>query len=90
MQEKLLPKLFLGKTGNVLKVTAKKRIGSEGSIVTCMRKALDAGFTVPVGMGGTFLQSAGIVKYHIMPDFRHRIATAIFHLTTIFLLPNIT
>lgn len=53
----------------VLKVTAKKRTGKEGSIVTCMRKGLADGFTVPVGMGGTFLQAAGTVKYHIMPDF---------------------
>ena len=53
----------------MLKVTAKKRTGAEGSLISCMRKALEAGFDVPVGMGGTFLQAAGTVKYHIMPDF---------------------
>ena len=36
----LLGNLFIskGEGGKVLKVTAKKRIGNEGSIVTCMRK----------------------------------------------------
>jgi len=67
----LLGNLFIskGEGGKVLKVTAKKRIGNEGSIVTCMRKTLEEGFKLPVGMGGTFLQVAGEVKYHVMPDF---------------------
>ena len=32
-------------------------------------KTLEEGFKLPVGMGGTFLQVAGEVKYHVMPDF---------------------
>ena len=67
----LLGNLFIskGEGGKVLKVTAKRRTGSEASLVTCMRKALESGFEAPVGMGGTFLQAAGTVKYHVMPDF---------------------
>ena len=47
-----------------IKVTAAKRIGSYGSITTCMREALDRGFEVPVGLGGTLLHKAGKVKVH--------------------------
>ena len=67
----LLGNLFLtdGQPGKVLKVTAKKRVGKEGSLTTCMRKILAEGFDRPVGLGGTFLHKAGTVKYHIMPDF---------------------
>ena len=68
----LLGNLFFteGKpSSKVLKVTAKTRTGTEGSIVTCMRKGLADAFSVPVGMGGTFLQAAGTVKYHVMPEF---------------------
>ena len=55
-----------GKSGQVLKVKAKKRTGSEGSIITCMRKALDAAFDVPIGMGGTFLLKSGTALVHIL------------------------
>jgi len=68
----LLGNLFFseGKSSSkVLKVTTKTRTGTEGSIVTCMRKGLAEAFSVPVGMGGTFLQAAGTVKYHVMPEF---------------------
>ena len=34
-----------------------------------MRKTLETGFDRPVGLGGTFIQKAGTVKYHVMPDF---------------------
>ena len=53
----------------VLKVSVKKRIGSQGSLTTCMRKILEANFETPVGLGGPFVQLAGKVRYHIMPDF---------------------
>jgi len=68
----LLGNLFFteGKSSSkVLKVTAKTRTGTEGSIVTCMRKGLAEAFSVPVGIGGTFLHAAGTVKYHVMPEF---------------------
>jgi len=67
----LLGNLFLseGKQGKVLKVSVKKRTGSQGSLTTCMRKTLEANFETPVGLGGPFVQLAGKVRYHIMPDF---------------------
>lgn len=67
----LLGNLFLseGKQGKVLKVSVKTRTGSQGSLTTCMRKTLEANFETPVGLGGPFVQLAGKVRYHIMPDF---------------------
>jgi len=67
----LLGNLYLseGKTGPVLKVTAKVRTG-EKNFVTCMREALIAGFPgLSIGMGGVFLLAAGKAKIHVMPDF---------------------
>lgn len=67
----LLANLFLseGKTGSVLKVHVKKRIG-EDDFIACMQKALAHHYENKlVGIGGTFLINEGKVKQHIMQDF---------------------
>lgn len=58
-----------GKAGKVIKVSAKKRVGSE-NFVSAMRKALAAKYgTNPVGIGGAFLLAKGKAKLHVMPMF---------------------
>ncbi|XP_034950342.1 ester hydrolase C11orf54 homolog [Chelonus insularis] len=67
----LLANLFIseGKTGKVIKVYAKNRIGKLDFIAT-MQKALEKYYTNDlVGLGGTFILKEGKVKQHVMPDF---------------------
>jgi len=68
----LLGNLFITegqRNGKVIKVVVRKRTGQDGSLTTCMRNTLAEGFDRPVGLGGTFIQKSGTVKYHVMPDF---------------------
>ncbi|XP_066997889.1 ester hydrolase C11orf54 homolog isoform X1 [Anabrus simplex] len=67
----LLANLFCceGKSGKVLKVSCKKRIGSD-DFISSIRKTLQNHFKEKaVGLGGTFLLKEGKAKQHIMPDF---------------------
>jgi len=59
-----------GKSGSVLKITARHRIGKL-NIVTCMRQALEEhyGKDKQVGLGGVLLIKNGKIKSHIMPGF---------------------
>ncbi|KAM0542435.1 hypothetical protein ACHAPJ_012798 [Fusarium lateritium] len=60
-----------GNPGPVIKITARKRKGSEKSFAECIRKALHQAYgdTRTVSLGGLFLVKAGKARYHIMPDF---------------------
>ncbi|KAJ4251489.1 hypothetical protein NW762_011475 [Fusarium torreyae] len=60
-----------GNPGPVIKITARKRKGSEKSFSECIRKGLHQvyGDTRTVSLGGLFLVKAGKARYHIMPDF---------------------
>jgi hypothetical protein len=60
-----------GDPGDVLRITARKRIGKEGSFTECIRKALhDAyGDSQIISLGGAFVIKSGTARYHIMPDF---------------------
>lgn len=68
----LLGNLFLseGKTGKVLKVIAKKRIGKE-NFISSVRLTLAEYFTddKTVGLGGVFLMKQGKAKQHVMDQF---------------------
>ncbi|XP_078034350.1 ester hydrolase C11orf54 homolog [Augochlora pura] len=67
----LLGNLFVseGKPGQVLKVHAKKRTGSD-DFIACMQKALAKHYQNNlVGLGGTFLMGNGKIKQHVMSDF---------------------
>ncbi|UPK91070.1 hypothetical protein LCI18_002168 [Fusarium solani-melongenae] len=69
----LMINLF-GSTGNpgpVLKVTARRRKGSEKSFTECIRKALNAAYgnDQTISLGGVVLIKSGTAKYHVMPDF---------------------
>jgi len=68
----LLGNLFLseGKTGKVLKVTAKKRTGDD-NFISSMRLTLASHFTEDktVGLGGVFILKAGKAKQHVMDQF---------------------
>ncbi|XP_067136374.1 ester hydrolase C11orf54 homolog [Centruroides vittatus] len=58
-----------GKPGEVVKIFARKRIGSD-NFVTAMRKILASQYKEKsVGMGGVFLINKGKAKLHVMPDF---------------------
>lgn len=58
-----------GQPGKVIRVSAKKRTGTD-NFVTAMRKILAAHYgTNPVGIGGAFLIAKGKAKLHIMPKF---------------------
>ena len=61
----------LNETGPVLKITARKRTGSEKSFTQCIRKALYAAYgdARPISLGGVFLIKSGRTHWHIMPDF---------------------
>ncbi|KAM5355063.1 hypothetical protein ACJ41O_001709 [Fusarium nematophilum] len=61
----------LGDPGPVLKITARKRNGSEKSFSECIRKALHAAYgdDQTVSLGGAFVVKSGRAKYHVMPDF---------------------
>lgn len=60
-----------GELGDVLEITARKRIGEEGSFTECIRKVLhDAyGDSQIISLGGVFAIKSGKARYHIMPDF---------------------
>jgi Domain of Unknown Function (DUF1907) len=68
----LLGNLFLceGENGKVLKVTAKKRIGSE-NFISSIRLTLVEHFPKEktVALGGVFLLKEGKVKQHVMDQF---------------------
>ncbi|XP_054168677.1 ester hydrolase C11orf54 homolog [Oppia nitens] len=67
----LLCNLFAseGQTGPVIKVSAKKRIGSN-NFVSTIREILAKHYDKrPVSLGGVFLIKSGSAKLHIMPDF---------------------
>jgi len=67
----LLGNLFLsnGEGGQVIKVTCKKRSGSD-NFVSCMRKCLEKEFsTESLGLGGVFCAQKGQLKIHVMPEF---------------------
>ena len=67
----LLGNVFLseGKPGKVLKVSCKKRIGSE-NFISAMRLSLAKHFKdTTVGVGGVFLLKKGKAKQHVMDDF---------------------
>lgn len=68
----LLGNLFLseGKTGKVLKVTAKKRTGDD-NFISSMRLTLKEYFTdeKTIGLGGVFLLKEGKAKQHVMDEF---------------------
>lgn len=59
-----------GKSGPVLKVTARGRRG-EQNFTTSIREGLREhyGEENPISLGGAFLLKAGKAKFHIMPDF---------------------
>ncbi|KAK8724016.1 hypothetical protein OTU49_011400 [Cherax quadricarinatus] len=58
-----------GRTGQVLRILAKKRTGSL-NFVTCLRQALTDHYgDKAVGLGGTFRMVQGSAKCHVMPDF---------------------
>lgn len=60
-----------GEPGQVLKITAKRRVGSEKSFTECIQKALAAkyGQTNGISLGGVVLHISGEALYHVMPDF---------------------
>ncbi|RAO68877.1 uncharacterized protein BHQ10_004889 [Talaromyces amestolkiae] len=60
-----------GESGDVLRITARKRIGEEGSFTECIRKALRDiyGDSQIISLGGVFAIKSGKARYHIMPDF---------------------
>ena len=67
----LLANLFVseGKPGQVLKVHAKKRTGSD-DFIACMQKAIAQHYKNNlVGLGGAFLMRDGKIKQHVMRDF---------------------
>ena len=60
---------FSGEGGQVIKVTCKKRSGSD-NFVSCMRKCLEKEFpTESLGLGGVFCAKKGQLKIHVMPEF---------------------
>lgn len=68
----LLGNIFLteGKTGKVLKVTAKNRTGAE-NFISSMRIGLTEKYSEgsPVALGGVFVVKVGTVHVHVMDDF---------------------
>ncbi|KAL7015180.1 hypothetical protein ACKWTF_016325 [Chironomus riparius] len=67
----LLGNVFLseGRAGKVLKVSCKKRIGSE-NFISSMRLSMAKHFKdTTVGVGGVFLLKKGKAKQHVMDDF---------------------
>ena len=61
----------LGQPGPVLKIMARKRIGSVRSFTECIRSALSAAYgdSHIVSLGGGRVVKTGKARYHIMPDF---------------------
>lgn len=60
-----------GEAGDVLKITARKRVGEMGSFTECVQAALHEAYGdgTTVSLGGVVLIKKGLAKYHIMPDF---------------------
>lgn len=59
-----------GEPGQVIKVTARGRKGTEKSFTECIRKAIAAAYGERiVSLGGVFVIKSGRARYHIMPDF---------------------
>jgi len=67
----LLGNLFFseGKTGKVLKVHTKKRIGEEDFIASIRNVLANHYKTQFIGLGGVFLLKEGKAKQHVMRDF---------------------
>lgn len=61
----------LGEPGEVLKITARGRKGSEKSFTDCIRRAISKhyGNDKTISLGGVFVIKSGKTKYHVMPDF---------------------
>uniref|UniRef100_A0A2P2I8E8 Ester hydrolase C11orf54 homolog n=1 Tax=Hirondellea gigas TaxID=1518452 RepID=A0A2P2I8E8_9CRUS len=58
-----------GLGGKVLKVSARKRKGTD-NFISCIRKTLDVKYEdKSVGLGGFFRVTSGTVKCHVMPGF---------------------
>lgn len=73
----LLGNIFLseGKPGQVLKVTCRKRIGSE-NFISAMRLSMAEHFKdQTVGVGGVFILKTGKAKQHVMDDFSKKPVT---------------
>ncbi|KAI4461183.1 hypothetical protein MML48_5g00014484 [Holotrichia oblita] len=58
-----------GKTGKVIRVHAKKRIGNDDFIASIRKTLAEHYKDKIVGLGGTFLLKEGKAKQHVMPDF---------------------
>lgn len=60
-----------GLPGEVLRITARGRKGSQKSFTDCIRHALYAkyGDEKPVSMGGVFVLKKGKANFHVMPAF---------------------
>lgn len=60
-----------GRPGQVLKVTAESRTGSEKSFTDCIRHALHNhyGEQNQISLGGVFVIRKGKALFHVMPDF---------------------
>lgn len=61
----------LGEPGPVLKITARKRKGTQKSFTECIRHGLHAAYgdSQTITLGGAFLVKSGKTTWHIMPDF---------------------
>jgi hypothetical protein len=60
-----------GRTGPVLKITARERRGEQKSFTECVRHALRAAYGEErqISIGGVFVIKKGKAVYHVMPDF---------------------
>lgn len=60
-----------GLPGDVLKITARGRSGTQKSFTECIRHALRAAYgdSRPISLGGVFVIKRGRANYHVMPDF---------------------
>lgn len=60
-----------GLPGEILKVTARGRKGSQKSFTECIRRAIGEhyGADTTISLGGVFIVKSGKTRYHIMPDF---------------------
>ncbi|KAF2102862.1 DUF1907-domain-containing protein [Rhizodiscina lignyota] len=60
-----------GLPGEVLKITARSRTGSQKSFTECIRRTLieKYGDARPISIGGAFVIKTGKALFHVMPDF---------------------
>lgn len=60
-----------GSPGPVLRIAARKRVGTTQSFTDVIRLALGDHFGdgTPVSLGGVFVIRKGVAKFHVMPDF---------------------